>query len=87
MLSADEDSKDKRTRKVMSLLQKVEALDTLYGGMIIGMVTCKYDVNNLTIGFNRNNEDKIRGSVKTSALLSKKISCESYHCSFLEKMK
>lgn len=87
MLRADEECKDKRTRQVMFLLQKVEVLDKLYVGIIIGMVRCTYNINKMTICFHKNNEEKIRESVKASALLSKKISCESLCYSFLEKMK
>jgi hypothetical protein len=41
----DVESKDKRTRKGLSLLQKVEVLDKFNRGMCTAVVGCHYDIN------------------------------------------
>jgi hypothetical protein len=40
---ADEEPKDKKTRKGLSLLQKVEVLNKFYRGMCTAVVGCHYD--------------------------------------------
>jgi hypothetical protein len=47
--------------KVMSLLEKVEMLDTLNRGMRIAAVTYHYDVKRSTACFIKRNESKIKG--------------------------
>lgn len=41
----DEEPKDKKTRKGLSLLQKVEVLGRFDRGMCIAVLGCHYDIN------------------------------------------
>jgi hypothetical protein len=51
LVRADEELKDKKKRKVMFLLEKVEMLDELNWGMRNCAVGCHYDVNKSMIRF------------------------------------
>jgi hypothetical protein len=47
-------------------------------------VSCHSTVNELTICYNKKNEDNIKGGIKASIPASAKISCVSHHNHFLK---
>jgi hypothetical protein len=62
----DEGPKDKKRRKVMSFLEKLEALDKLHRRMRIAVVGHHYGVNRVTVHFTKKSHDKITECVKAS---------------------
>jgi hypothetical protein len=53
--------------------------------IIIAVARCHSTVNELTICYNKENEDNIKGCIKASVPASAKISCVSHHNPFLKK--
>lgn len=60
VIRADEESEDKKKRRVMSLLEKVEVLDKMDGGMGSSTVGRRCDVNKSMILVIKKNEYKFR---------------------------
>jgi hypothetical protein len=72
-IHADQGPKDKKKRKMLSLLAKVEVLDMVDRGMGIAKVRHHYGVKKSTIHFTKKTEDENRGSTKATG-------CENFFC-------
>jgi hypothetical protein len=64
-----------RTRKVMTLLQKLQVLDTLATGMGVSSVGRLFGVNESTVRYIKKVEQQIREVVARSSIASAKVSC------------
>lgn len=80
------DDKQRRHRKVLTLLEKLAILNKLRTGMSIAALSRQIDINESTIRTIRKSEDKIRQSVRITSRSSANIAKICRRDSILEKM-